>query len=116
MSDERDAFGQRKARIDFSYGPNEQAIDAHARALLQSVWQAAGARNIFAAARSAHTLGTCRMGTDPAQAVVDPDGRTFDVPNLYICDNSVFPSALTANPALTQMALALRTAERFLAR
>lgn len=43
LSDERDAFGQRKARIDFSYGPNEQAIDAHARALLQSVWQAAGA-------------------------------------------------------------------------
>ncbi len=56
------------------------------------------------------------MGTEPAQAVVDPDGRTFDVPNLYICDNSVFPSALAANPALTQMALALRTAERFLAR
>ncbi|WP_237714756.1 GMC family oxidoreductase, partial [Xanthomonas phaseoli] len=62
------------------------------------------------------TLGNSRMGTDPAQAVVDPDGRSFDVPNLYICDNSVFPSALAANPALTQMALALRTAERFLAR
>ncbi|MCS3744625.1 choline dehydrogenase-like flavoprotein [Xanthomonas arboricola] len=116
LSDERDAFGQRKARIDFSYGPNEQAIDAHARALLQAIWQAAGARNIFAAARSAHTLGTCRMGTDPAQAVVDPDGRAFDLPNLYICDNSIFPSALAANPALTQMALGLRTAERFLAR
>ncbi|MCC4621878.1 GMC family oxidoreductase [Xanthomonas cassavae CFBP 4642] len=116
LSDEQDAFGQRKARIDFSYGPNEQAIDAHARAVLQEIWRAAGARNVFAAARSAHTLGTCRMGTNPAQAVVDPDGRAFDVPNLYVCDNSIFPSALAANPALTQMALGLRTAERFLAR
>ncbi|KHL58403.1 ribonuclease BN [Xanthomonas cannabis pv. cannabis] len=116
LSDERDAFGHRKARIDFSYGPNEQALDAHARRFLQAVWEAAGARSIFAAARSAHTLGTCRMGRDRQTAVVDPDGRSFDIPNLYLCDNSVFPSALAANPALTQMALGLRTAERFLAR
>ncbi|RYY51816.1 MAG: hypothetical protein EOO24_66220, partial [Comamonadaceae bacterium] len=38
-----------------------------------------------------------------------------DIDNLWICDNSVFPSALVANPALTIMALSLRTAERFLA-
>ncbi len=31
------------------------------------------------------------------------------------CDNSVFPSALSVNPALTIMALSLRTADRFLA-
>jgi choline dehydrogenase-like flavoprotein len=37
------------------------------------------------------------------------------VANLWICDNSTFPSALSANPALTQMALALRTADRMLA-
>ena len=37
------------------------------------------------------------------------------MPNLYISDNSTFPSALGANPALTIMALALRTADRFLA-
>lgn len=115
LADERDAFGLRKARVDFSYGPNEQAIDAHARRTLQAIWEAAGAEDIFAAARSAHTLGTCRMGRDPAQAVVDADGRSFDIGNLYVCDNSVFPSALAANPALTQMALGLRTAERFLA-
>ncbi|KMM74848.1 ribonuclease BN [Xanthomonas sp. NCPPB 1128] len=115
LADECDAFGMRKARVDFSYGPNEQALDAHARRTLQAIWEAAGADDIFAAARSAHTLGTCRMGRDPAQAVIDPDGRAFDIGNLYVCDNSVFPSALAANPALTQMALGLRTAERFLA-
>ena len=56
------------------------------------------------------------MGLERDEAVVDPDGRSFDVPNLYICDNSVFPSALSVNPALTIMALSLRTADRFLER
>jgi len=115
LADETDAFGMRKARIDFSYGDNERAIDAHARATLTAIWEAAGARDIVAVARSAHTIGTCRMGSDGTRAVVDADGRSFDVPNLFICDNSVFPSALAANPALTIMALSLRTADRFLA-
>jgi choline dehydrogenase-like flavoprotein len=55
------------------------------------------------------------MGDDGDEAVVDADGRSFDIPNLLICDNSIFPSALAANPALTIMALSLRTADRFLA-
>jgi choline dehydrogenase-like flavoprotein len=38
------------------------------------------------------------------------------VPNLYISDNSTFPSALSVNPALTIMALSLRTADKFLER
>jgi choline dehydrogenase-like flavoprotein len=66
--------------------------------------------------RSAHTIGTCRMGSTATSAVVDSDGRSFDVPNLYISDNSTFPSALSVNPALTIMALSLRTADRYLER
>jgi choline dehydrogenase-like flavoprotein len=115
LADETDAYGLRKARIDFSYGPNERAIDAHARKTMTAIWEAAGARDIFAVDRSAHTIGTCRMGQDGDRAVVDADGRSFDIDNLFICDNSVFPSALAANPALTIMALSLRTADRFLA-
>jgi choline dehydrogenase-like flavoprotein len=115
LADETDAFGHRKARIDFSYHANEQAIDRHARRTLTEIWQAAGAHDIIAVDRSAHTIGTCRMGHDGDAAVVDPDGRSFDVPNLRVCDNSIFPSALAANPALTTIALSLRTADRFLA-
>jgi choline dehydrogenase-like flavoprotein len=55
------------------------------------------------------------MGTSAEDSVVDADCRAFDVPNLSICDNSVFPSALAVNPALTIMAVSLRTADRFLA-
>ena len=60
-----------------------------------------------------HAIGTCRMGRDGDQAVCDPFCRAFDTPNLWICDNSVFPSSLAANPALTIMALSLRFADRF---
>jgi choline dehydrogenase-like flavoprotein len=81
---------------------------------MRAIWEAAGARNVWAFPRSAHVIGTARMGTDPDRAVVDANGRSFDVPNLYICDNSIFPSALSVNPALTIMALSLRTADKFL--
>ena len=56
------------------------------------------------------------MGADGDAAVVDADARSFDVENLYVCDNSIFPSALSVNPALTQMALSLHVADRFLGR
>ena len=115
LSDETDAFGHRKARIDFSYHDNERAIDRHSRQVMTAIWEAAGAKDIFAIDRSAHTIGTCRMGGNGDEAVVDADGRSFDIANLWICDNSIFPSALAANPALTIMALSLRTADRFLA-
>lgn len=111
---ERDALGVPRARIDFSYGENEARMDAHARKTMCGIWEAAGASDIFALARSAHTIGTCRMGEDPRSSVVDPAGRSHDIENLFICDNSVFPSALAANPALTIMALALRSADTFL--
>jgi choline dehydrogenase-like flavoprotein len=114
LSGETDARGLPKPRIHFSLGQHEQAMADHASKLLTQAWEAAGATDIWTHPRTAHTIGTCRMGTDPATSVVDPNGRSHDIPNLYVCDNSVFPSALAANPALTIMALALRTAERFL--
>ena len=114
LSDEVDETGMPKPRIQFSYGPNEKAIDRHATALMETMWTAAGASDIWTFQRAAHTIGTCRMGIDPAQSVVDPHGKSFDIENLWICDNSIFPSSLAANPALSIMALSLRTAAHFL--
>jgi choline dehydrogenase-like flavoprotein len=42
---------------------------------------------------------------------VNGDCRTHDVPNLYVVDGSVFPSASEKNPTHTIMALAARTAD-----
>jgi choline dehydrogenase-like flavoprotein len=58
-----------------------------------------------------HELGGCRMGHDPKTSVVNADCRTHDVPNLYVVDGSVFPSASEKNPTHTIMALAARAAE-----
>ena len=50
-------------------------MTAHAEATMRAIWTAAGARDIWAFQRNAHIIGTCRMGSDAATAVVDPDGR-----------------------------------------
>jgi choline dehydrogenase-like flavoprotein len=115
LSDERDEFGVAIPRIHFSYGENELRMSEHSEKLMTAAWQAAGAKDIWTFQRSAHTIGTCRMGDDPGANVVDAFGRSHDIPNLWISDNSTFPAALAANPALTIMALAIRSARRFLA-
>ncbi len=115
LSDELDARGLPKPRVHFTAGDNEKKMHAHARKIMCAVFEAAGARQTWAFERFAHTIGTARMGKDAQNAVVDADCRSFEIPNLFICDNSVFPSALSANPALTIMALSLRAADRFLA-
>ena len=58
-----------------------------------------------------HQCGTIRMGLDPATAAVDPQGRAFDHPNLFVVDASVLPTSAGVNPSLTVAALALRAAE-----
>ena len=111
LSDELDARGLPKPRVHFTFGENERRMSAHAEALMRDLWARAGARDVWALPRAAHTIGTARMGEDPARSVIDPFGRAHDTPGLWICDTSTFPSALAVNPALTQMALSLRTAD-----
>ena len=114
LSDEKDGRGLPKPRVYFTAGENEKKMTAHAEKLMRAIWAEAGAYEVWSLERYAHTVGTCRMGIDPATSVVGPDGAAHEVPGLSIVDNSVFPSALSVNPALTIMALSLRTADRFL--
>ena len=58
-----------------------------------------------------HHMGTTRMGTDPAESVVNPQLRTHDLANLTIPSSSVFPTGGAMNPTLTIAALALKAAE-----
>jgi choline dehydrogenase-like flavoprotein len=57
-----------------------------------------------------HQAGTCRMSADPADGVVDPTGRVHGHDNLFVADGSVHVTNGGFNPALTILALALRTA------
>jgi len=62
---------------------------------------------------SQHPLGSCHMGAS-ADAVVDPDGRTWEVKNVWIADGSILPTSLGVNPQLTIMAMAARVASKIL--
>ena len=61
-----------------------------------------------------HIMGTYRMGPEgkPKQSVVDSFQRSHDHDNLYLVGSGTFPTGATANPTLTLVALALRTAEQ----
>lgn len=116
LAGETDERGLPKPRVHYTAGENEARMTQHADRVMRAIWNEAGAsKAVWSFPRFAHTLGTCRMGDDPRTSVVSSDCRVHTVPNLYVCDNSVFASALAVNPALTQVALALRTADRFLA-
>ena len=60
---------------------------------------------------TAHQMGTCRMGGDPAASVANPYGELHDTPGVWIGDGSAFPTSSGTNPMITIMALARRTAE-----
>ncbi len=57
---------------------------------------------------SQHPLGTCRMGTSAEHAVVDPDGKAWELDELYVADGSILPTSLGVNPQLSIMSMATR--------
>ena len=60
-----------------------------------------------------HVQSTMRMGSDPADSVLDPTGESRFVERLFIADNSALANGLGGpNPTLTTQALATRTAEQ----
>jgi choline dehydrogenase-like flavoprotein len=59
-----------------------------------------------------HPMGTARMGGHPSDSVVDPWGKVWDVPGLWVLDASILPSSTHVNPQITIMAMAARGAAR----
>ena len=77
----------------------------------------AGAREVIAQRSSVpagmfagHHMGTARMGNDPLASVADADGRSHDVPSLFLPGSGLFVSSAGVNPTGTIFALAYRTA------
>jgi choline dehydrogenase-like flavoprotein len=109
---ERDQYGLPVPHVVFDYHENDRRLIAHAIDRMKRIMAAAGGSDIWSADRTAHLLGTCRMGSDPSDSVVNADCRAHDVPNLFICDGSVFSTGTAVNPSLTIEAIAARTADR----
>jgi choline dehydrogenase-like flavoprotein len=111
LSEDTDRFGLPVAHVTFNLHDNDKKLIKAAKKKTEDVMWAAGATEVVQEARYAHLVGACRMGKDPRKSVVDQFCRTHDVPNLFVCDGSVFPTQGSANPGLTIQALAARTAD-----
>ena len=82
---------------------------------LMDILQASGAKYTAIAPRDAipasqHIMGTLRFGTDPTTSVCDPNGKFWDLGNLYASDGSLFPTSSGFNPTMTIVTVALRVA------
>jgi choline dehydrogenase-like flavoprotein len=118
---ETDALGMPVARINTYIDETEiRRLDFMA-AKSREILQASGVRKIFEEFgtydffSSTHVFGTCRMGSDPEQSVLNEYGRSHRWLNLFVADASVFPSSGGGEaPSLTIEAIAIRTAEHML--
>lgn len=121
LSNERDAFGIRRIRLDWRVSEaDRQLIAEHYRALGGALEGAGVARvhTPYDATRwtspmmtNFHHLGTTRMHHRAEHGVVDADCRVHSAPNLFVLGGSVFPTGGYVNPTLTILALAHRLAD-----
>ena len=103
-------------------------IDEHPDDLKAKQWfleraieiaEAAGAKQIWSRTPTpsrgrAHLLGTCRMGNDPNESVVDRYNRAHDVPNLFLADGSSLVTSGRGQPTMTIEAIAFRAADHII--
>ncbi|HYJ83681.1 MAG TPA: GMC family oxidoreductase [Allosphingosinicella sp.] len=129
LGDEKDATGARRVKLDWRLSAIdvrsvEMLVEALGRELRRlglgrvepADWLGSGEWKTDPLISSHpiggyHHMGTTRMGEDPATSVTDADGRVHGIGNLFVAGSSLFPTGGWANPTLTIVALALRSAE-----
>ncbi len=114
LSDEKDEYGMPRPIVTFSYGENDNKLIAHAVGKANEILKAAGGEPAFVIADTGHLMGTCKMGNDPSNSVVNSFCRSHDIPNLYICSAAAFVTSGGCNPTETVMAIAARTADHII--
>jgi choline dehydrogenase-like flavoprotein len=109
----KDSFGLPVANVHVDEHPNDQAMRKHAQTQMSRMYEAVGAKRVVLGPVPPATHNTCsaRMSVDPREGVANAWGQTHDIKNLFISDGSALPTAGSANPTLTIVALALRQAE-----
>jgi choline dehydrogenase-like flavoprotein len=108
----RDARGLPAARVTYEWGDNDVKVAGAAREKAVEMMQASGAGKVRIGLNyGAHAMGSCRMGSNPRNSVVNEFCQTHDVPNLFIADTSVFVTGSGVNPTLTAMAIVSRASQ-----
>jgi choline dehydrogenase-like flavoprotein len=118
--DLKDAWGLPALRMTYKDHPddlklakwlNERALELLDTAGAKKKWSYPITEQEFAV----HLLGTCRMGNDAKTSVINPDHRTHEVQNHFLCDGSSFVTSGRGQPTMTIEALAFRAADRITA-
>lgn len=116
-----DEYGIPEIRVNFSYSEQDKAVILQMAEALKRVSSVIGTKLVKKNSMSGiclelpgrpyHDSGTCRIGDDPLTSVTNRYGQIHGISGLYVADNSVLPSSGAANPTLTTVALAIRTAD-----
>ncbi len=116
LSSERDKFGVPISRLTMAFSENEYALYNHAETVGKSIITAASASEVWTSPlANQHFMGGTIMGTDPSTSVTDSYGITYEVRNVMIAGNTLFPTSGAVNPTFTTHALALRAVDHVLA-
>jgi choline dehydrogenase-like flavoprotein len=63
---------------------------------------------------AAHPMGTCRMSLSANSGVINSNGETHNIKDLFISDASVFPTSIGVNPQMSTMACSTLIARKTL--
>jgi choline dehydrogenase-like flavoprotein len=118
LSEQKDRFGDPFAHLHYDSAPFDYATHEWGKSIFDKFAKATGAEeasvtqdpNEFSS--GAHHMGTCRMGTDAKDSVVDVQCRVHGSPNLFVVGGAAFVGGSGAvHPTLTMAALAIRAAD-----
>jgi choline dehydrogenase-like flavoprotein len=128
LSEQRDALGLRRARMQWSWHRSDAEMILRAQRILkgelsrlvpgdyESLLDPSGKSDVRWTGIH-HPMGTTRMARSPEYGVVDEDSKVYGISNLYVAGTSVFPSSLGfSNPTFTVVALAIRLADHLRSR
>jgi choline dehydrogenase-like flavoprotein len=125
LSDQLDAFGMRRAKVDWRISEIERTTARHLNGLVGEELHKLGFGRTENAAwltrdtpvregelyGTYHHIGTTRMSRHPPDGVTNENCRAHGVTNLYFGGCSVFPTGGHANPTLSIVALSIRLAD-----
>src|SRR5690606_23541004 len=109
-----DKWGMPRVVIDFTFGKNEQAMQADIQHSCAEMLDRAGFYGVESfnyqkpGGSTVHEMGTARMGKNPDTSVLNKYNQMHSVKNVFITDGSCMTSSGCQNPSLTYMALTAR--------
>jgi choline dehydrogenase-like flavoprotein len=122
LSRRKDRFGDPFAHVQYELASLDHETHKSARAIFGRFAGATRAKEayfpeVLVFDSGGHQMGTCRMGKDEKDSVVNSFGQVHNLSNLFVVGPSSFVGTSgAANPTLTVAALAIRTADHLLGR